>query len=471
MRSKFFLLFLPLGAMMCQSGAALAQDSAENPANGAIHLHEPVIKETRPRAAQPQAAQRGYTMEQAVKRALDANPGIEAKILVVEQARMTIGVAQSTFWPRLSLVASRDRLRNRGDVGNADQLSSDNYSYGMRLTMPLFAGFAHLNGVMKAKLAADVEKERLRQARLELLSTVQLQFLQFMKAKDDLNTALESVRRLETQGKAAEAFVKVGMAPRLAVLQNEADLATAKLQVIRTKNQMENALAQLSTSLALAPTDTVDYLGNLKDFHRGIHGTEAEAIRTALYRRPDLIVAQKSVAVAFKDVDIRKGEYAPKVQLNWDVMHDNHDYEEQLENYQDYSRSYWAVGINVSWDIFTGGDTTFGLLADRSRAEALRKDYENTVNGARTEVLAALRDIKATEEMITAAGKGALAAREGYAMANKRFETNTGSMTDLLTAQMKLTEAENQVNQAWAEHQGARARFWYSIGQENPSLR
>ena len=470
MRNKFFILLLPLCAMMCQGGAALAQDAAANPAPGAIHLHEPVIKQSRPQAVQ-QAAQRGYTMEQAVKRAFDANPSIESKALVVEQAGMNVGVAQSAFWPRLTLVASRDRLRNHGDFGNSDQLSNDNQAYGMRVTMPLFAGFAHLNGFMKAKLAADVERERLRQARLELLSTVQLQFLQLMKSKDDLNTAEESVRRLETQGKAAEAFVKVSMAPRLVVLQNEADLAAARLQVIRARNQMENSLAQLSTSLALAPTDKVDYLGNLKDFHKGVHGTEEEAVRTALFRRPDLIVAQKSVAVAFKDVDIRKGQYAPRVDLNGQAMHEKHDYDEQLENYKDYSRTYWAVGINVSWDIFTGGDTTFGLLADRRRAQALQKDYENAINVARTEVSTALRDIKATQEMITAAEKGAEAAQEGYAMAKKRFETNTGSMTDLLNAQMKLTEAENHVNQAWAEHHAARARFWYSVGQENPGLR
>lgn len=439
---------------------------APNLATGGMHLHEMVSSQTR-----PADMQLTYTMKEAVIRALEANPGVEAKVLLAERARMNIGVAQSVFWPRLSLLATRNRLSNHGDFGNADEISSDNTAYGLRTTMPLFAGFTHLNAVMQAKLNADVEKERLRQARLELLSTVQLQFLQLLKARDNLNTAEKSVQRLETQGKIAEAFVRTGMAPRLNVLQNEADLSAARLEVIRAHNAVENAMAQLGGSLGLPPETTVVYTGNLRDFGTAADMPEAEAIQMALYRRPDLIIAQKSVAVAFKDVAIRKGEYAPKVDLSWEAMHDNHDYTEHIENYDDYSRSYWAVGINVSWDIFTGGSTTFGLLADRRRAESLQKDYENAVNGMRVEVLAALRDIQAAREMTGAADKGVEAAREGYAMAQKRFETNTGSMTDLLTAQMRLTEAENHVSQAWAEYHSARARFWYSIGQENPGLR
>ncbi|MDR3088242.1 MAG: TolC family protein [Desulfobulbaceae bacterium] len=465
--STRFLLLLALGAALaCPLGRHAAALAESGGASGRIHLHELLIQPTR-----PTAARLVYTMQEAVERALVANPGVESKILLVERARMNIGMAQSAFWPRLSLTVSRNRLRNHGEFGSSDEISSNSRSHGLRATWSLFAGFAHLNAVMKARLERDVEEERLRQARLELLSTVQLQFLGLLKAKDDLNTAEESVRRLETQGEAAEAFVRVGMAPRLTVLQNEADLAAAKLQVIRSRGEVENALAQLAGSLALPPEEVAAYSGNLREFSGDVDLTAETALETALFRRPDLIIAQKSVAVAFKDVDIRKSGYAPRVDLSFDSMRDKHDYEEQLENYEDYSRSYWAVGINVSWDIFTGGDTTFGLLADRRRAEALQKDYENAVSGARIEVLAALRDIRAGKEMVAVSRKGVAAAREGYAMAEKRFQTNTGSMTDLLDAQLRLTEAENEVSRAYAEYHSARARFWYHIGQENPGLR
>ena len=42
-----------------------------------------------------------FTLEQAVQYAMKANPGIESKVLQLEQAKMNIGVAQSYFWPRV----------------------------------------------------------------------------------------------------------------------------------------------------------------------------------------------------------------------------------------------------------------------------------------------------------------------------------------------------------------------------------
>lgn len=410
-----------------------------------------------------------YNLEQAVQRALEANPGVEARLRLVEQARMNIGVAQSHFWPRLSLVTSVDRLKNSGEVGSTDELSSRSRAHGIRASLSIFAGFAHLNNLQKSRLSSDMEEARHLQAQLELIAHVQIQFIQLLKAREELHTAEKSVKRLKTQLEAAQAFVKVGMAPYLNVLQNEAELAAAVQLVIRARNEIRNAEAQLNSYLALPLDKKVTYKGKLRDFSGIVDYTEAEALKTALYRRPDLIIAQKSVAIACKDVDMRLADYMPRVDLTYDAMRFRKDYENKL--YRDYSRSYWAVGLNFSWEFFSGGESTFGLLGDRKRAQALQKDYENAVSTAKTEVIRSLLDLGAAKELIAVSQKGLDAAKEGYAMAEKRFQTNTGSMIDLLDAQNRLTEAEKSVSTALAEYHSARARFFFHIGRHNPGLK
>ncbi len=409
-----------------------------------------------------------YTMEQAVEYALKANPGVEAKLLLLDQARMNVGVAQSYFWPRVSLVAANNRLKNSGEVGSTDELSSRSWSQGVRASLSLFAGFAHLNNLLKSRLSVDVESARHQQARLELGVNVQLQFLQLLKAREDLKSAEESVTRIMTQLKAARSFVDVGMAPYLNVLQNEVELAKARQQVIRVRNDIRNSEVQLNKYLGFSPDRPVNYRGNLRDFSGVVNYTEEQAIKTALYSRPDLIVAQKSVAVACKDVDIRLGEYLPRVDLTYDDMRFSKDYDEEL--YRDYKRSYWAVGLNVSWEIFSGGGTAFAALGERKRAQSLQKDYEDALSGARTDVIRSLLDITAAKELIAASRTGVAAARESYAMANRRYLTHTGTITDLLDAQLKLTEAENDASRALTEYHSARAKFFYYIGRENPGL-
>ena len=414
------------------------------------------------------SAERTFTLEEAARHAVKVNPSVEAKLLIMEQARMNVGVAQSYFWPRVSLISGNSQLKNFGDVGSTEELTSMTWTRGVRVGMNLFSGFMHVNNTHKALLTVDMEKARHQQARLELIANVQLQFLQLLESREELKTAEESVSRIETQLKAAQSFVNVGMAPYLNVLQNEVDLSKAQQQVIRVRNDIRNGEVQLNKYLGFLPDQPVNYKGNLRDFSSVINYTEEQAIKTALFSRPDLIVAQKSIAVSYKELHVRMGEFAPRVDLTYDDMYFEREYNDK--RYKDYMRTYWAVGLNVSWDIFTGGSTVFATLAERKRNQALQKEYEDTMAGARTDVIRSLLDIKAAKELITTTRKGMDAAQESYAMANKRYMTHTGTITDLLDAQLKLTTAENDASRALMEYQRARSRFFYYIGRENMSL-
>lgn len=418
--------------------------------------------------ALPAQAAQTFTLDEAVEHALKANPSVEAKLLLLDQARLNVSVAQSYFWPRVSLVASRNKLENSGQVGSVDEMSNKSRSHGMRVNWSLFAGFAHLTNLQKSYLNVDVEQARHHQARLELITNVQLQFLKLLELRDQLKSAEESVKRITTQLSAAQSFVNVGMAPYLNVLQNEVDLATAQQQVIRVRNDIRNTEVQLNKFLAFSPDEPITYKGKLDAFTGMVTYNEEEAINTALFSRPDLIVAQKTVAIAYKDVNSRLGEFLPRVDANYDDMRFKKDYDDKRQ--KDYSRSYWAVGLNFSWEIFSGGGTYFATQGERKRAQAMQKNYEDAMSGAKTDVIRALLDIKAAQELIAVSRKGVVAAQESYNMANKRYLTHTGTVTDLLDAQLKLTRAENEASRALMEYHSARAQFYYYIGRENPGL-
>lgn len=424
-----------------------------------------------PRFATTARAGETFTLERAVVRAVKTNPSLEAKLLTLEQARMNVGVAQSYFWPRVSLVASGNRIENHEEVQtySADDLTSKSWSKGVRLTLSLFAGFAHLNNLEKTRIVVETEKARHQYARLELVCNVQLQFLRLLKSREDLKSALEAIERIETQLKAAEKFVKVGMAPYVNVLQNKTELARARQDVIRVKNDIRNSEVQLNRYLGFLPEESVRYEGNLRDFYFTELPSEAEAIETALEKRPDLVVARKSIETAIKDVQIRMGEFMPRVDANYDNMSHSKDYRDK--RYNDYTRRYWSAGVSLSWELFSGGGSVFGTLSERKRLESLKKDYEDALSGARADVIRALLDVNAAKELIASTRVGVESARESYAMASKRYMTGVGTVTELLDAQLKLTQAETSASQALMEYHGARARLYFYTGREKPGLK
>lgn len=421
------------------------------------------------RNAKPPAGQT-FTIAQAVEEALRANPNIEAKRLLLESARMNIGVAQSFFWPRVSIMWSSNRLKNYEEVNtyNSDNLSSFNWNKGIRISYPIFAGFAHLTGLQQAMLQADMQKEQHRLACLELASNVQLQFLDLLKLRDDLKTARDSIKRLETQLASAEAFVEMDMAPYLNVLQNRTDLATAKQQLIKTENNIRNAEVQLNRYLGRPDGTNIRYVGTLKDIPMQLKITEEEAIKESLRQRPDLQIAQKSIEVAFQDMRIAMSQYLPRIDLTYDDMASSKDYDNG--QYQGYTRNYWSAGITFTWEIFSGGQTTFSTLSQKKRADSLRKDYEEAVNGARTEIVRTLLDIESAKELIQSTKSGLQSATEGYNMAMTRYDTDTGTITELLDAQLRLTQAENDAANALLQYQQGRARLFFYLGRQNPGL-
>lgn len=412
-----------------------------------------------------------YTLEQAVQYAMKSNPSIESKVLLLEQAKMNIGVAQSYFWPRISLVTTSSRTKNYDPVPvySSDSLSQRTWTKGLRGSLSLFAGFAHLNNLEKSKLNSDIAAANQQQAELELGCNVQLQFLQLLKQREDLKSAEESVVRIKKQLAASEAFVKQGMAPYLNVLQNQVELSKAQQNVIKVKNDIRNSEVQLNKYLNYDPNAQIKYVGNLKDYSNGISYSEESAIVAAIKSRPDLIVAQKSIEVAFKDMHISMSQFLPKVDATYDNMRFSVDYDDP--HYDDYGRHYWSAGLNFSWEVFSGGATTFDTLAQRRKAQSLQKDFEEAISSARTEVIKSLLDMKAAKELIATSRVGVTAARESYAMANKRYMTSTGTITELLDAQLRLTQAEGDESQAFHDYQAARSRFFYYIGSKNPGLR
>ncbi len=412
-----------------------------------------------------------YDLAQAVAQAVKANPGIEAIQKQLETAKMNIGVAQSNFWPRAAVSLNTNRLQNvkNAQTYNSDNLSSYNWAKGLRVSWNLFSGLVHLTSLQQSVIRKDIAAERLRAARLELEANVQLQFLALLRSREDLKSAKESIARLEEQLKSAEAFVREGMAPYLNVLQNQTELASAQQRLIRVENDIRNAEVQLNRYLGLAPNEKVNYRGNLRDYAHGVKFSEEEAIKAAERGRPDLVIAKKSIEVAWKDMQIAMGQFLPRIDANYDNMGQSKDYDNA--QYEDYTRTYWSAGLSFSWEFFSGGNTIFQTLSERKKAQGLRKEYEDAMANARSEVIRSLLDIQAAKDLIAASIKGVDAARESYAMADKRYATNTGTITELLDAQTRLTEAENAHSEALAQYQTSRARFFYSIDQDNPGLK
>lgn len=409
-----------------------------------------------------------YDLQSAVARALQENFTVSAAEDAARAAESGREAARGTFGPALGTGYEYQRRQHRIAPGATREQDKDLFTWTIWLRQNVFAGFATLNAYQKAALQQENAGHGVSKARLELIGTVQENFLRLLQARENTRSAKDSLERLRSQLKVTTAFWEVGLKPRLDVLQAEVDVATAEDFLLQTTSAYETQVSRLNTLLVLPAEAATLYTGSLSfiPFTRSFE----DCLQTAFAKRPDLRMAEKTIAIAEKDVGIAKSEYYPKVdaEAGWSTQGDT----AAAAGSANLPRHYgaWSFAVGAEWTAFSGGTTYYGVsqarhTRNRYVAEAmdLKQEISHDVKSRMLKIAEAAKRIKVAQ-------KGLEQAREAYRMADALYQAQAGIFIDVLDAQAKLTQAEASLTGAQADYLIAIAQLHVAIGEENPAL-
>lgn len=414
------------------------------------------------------AAMQSFTLEAAVTTALDRNFAVKAAEEGHKGAQAGTKSSRGAFGPVLGAGYDYDRRQHGADSRGRFQ-DKELFTWRAYLTQNVFAGFATLADYQQASLKEDSAREGVRQARLELIRTVQENFFIYLRARQNVISARDALERLQSQLASSQAFYDVGVSPRIDVLQAEVDVSAAESALLVAENVVESQRARLNTLLLLPLDLQVEYQGELGyiPFSRSFDDCLNQAYRL----RPDLIMAEKSVQIADTDIVKAKSAFYPQVFATgaWGTTGSDALAAGSPNARTRYNE--WSVALNAEWPLFEWGRTVYdvrraGHEKNRVRAEAdnLRQEVGYTVKVRMLAMDEAAKRIKV-------AHKGVEQAREAYRMSDARYRQQVGTMTDVLDAQAKLSQAEAALAEAMSDYGIALSSIYAAIGEENPSLK
>ncbi|NJB68965.1 outer membrane protein [Desulfobaculum xiamenense] len=409
-----------------------------------------------------------YNMEQAVVRALEANPSIIAArhdLAGSEEGRKS---ARGAFLPSAKATygyTAKDHAKPKPQSATSE---ADLFSAGVNVHQNIFTGWNTLSTYQKSVLGKERSQATLRSAELTLVGLVQQNFLGLLQARENVRVAEDSLKRLQEQLKVTRAFYDVGLKPRLDVLQAEVDLARAEDTLLSARNSVSTQMARLNTLLGLELDADADYAGSLDyvPFSAGIDDVLARAYKA----RPDLEIAGKSVEIALKDETIAKSGYYPQVGADFDWSTYGDDMTASGSDLVKTEFSEWSVGVSASWTLWEWGKTHYAVKQAKESVKSLIASADNTRQEATYEVKANHLDIGKAAESIKVNRKAVEAAQEGYRMAVARYQAQVGTNTDVLDAQERLTTAEAGLIKALADYRIALSKMFVSMGEQNPAL-
>ncbi len=479
-RLGFILAGMGIAGLMF-SDQSLAASSAQNPQSAGSELGDVYdnshkndrMKDLMPKEPPSTTKMDGplgddeYDMEKAVLRALKENYNVKAKeasALAAEEGRKSV---RGTFGPVLSTSYGYTKLQHKPSFGGQNQ--DDSYfTWNVTATQNVFSGLRTLSSYQKSVLqkeSADADKVN---NDITLILDVQTNFLNLLKARENIRSAQDSVERLLSQLKVTRAFYEVGLKPRLDVLQAEVDVANAEDVLLQATQNEETLTARLDTLLNIDIHKTVRYVGTLAQvpFHYGLD----ECLERAYRQRPDIYIAQKAVEISDKDTAIAGSDFYPQVNAQWSWETQGDSLTADGSNVNSNRFSSWNVGVQADWNVFEWGKTYYSYRQQKQLTSKAKAEQSNLHNEVAFEIKSKLLQLNEAEKRIKVSRKGLAQAREAFRMAEARYQAQVATITDVLDAQSRLTNAESSYTAAMGDYEIAIASLYAAMGEKRPDL-
>jgi outer membrane protein TolC len=121
--------------------------------------------------------------------------------------------------------------------------------------------------------------------------------------------------------------------------------------------------------------------------------------------------------------------------------------------------------VNVTWTLWDGGRSRADRAATLAQADALRHRLADFDAAVAVDVRQRLLDRESAEAALAACGEGVTAATENQRVVEQRFAAGVAASTDVLDAEVALSEAELECTRLAAAVRIAEAALLRVVGQ------
>ena len=366
-----------------------------------------------------------------IDRALKDNFDIATAVARIKQARSTLGITQSGFFPSLDVDAS---FRDGGQVGK----SASTYGMGANVgwEVDIFGGTRR--GIEAS--VEDYKASLMDKCAVKIAVSAEVARTYFLYRSYEQELIITK-SNLQTQRKTFE----VTKQRRLNGFESDIDVVRALSQVENTSSQIprlegQMMLARHSLELLLAvPTGSLQKeLSVAKDLPKLENfipvGVPAELVQ----RRPDVIMAEHKLHSAVAKIGEAKADWYPKFSITGQIGYSAPDFG-KLDQKRYGS---WSVGPTISWNIFQAGKTYFNVELRKAVAEEAGISWDNTVLTAIKEVEDALVSASKERERIGYINKVVESNKKAFELSSKLYTEGEIEFLDLLEAQRAMLSSQ-----------------------------
>ena len=387
---------------------------------------------------------------------------------IVKGAEQTLQELAPGYYPPGTLIDNIEKNRPQVESSSGDGGISvgrdNNWSYGFSAGMPL------INASLWKSIAIsgqDVELaiEQARASKIDLTNQVKIAYYSVLLATDSYRVFKESYDNAMDNYRDIEQKFNQGLVAEYDLIRADVAVKNIEPSMLQAENSVKLVQWQLKALMGLdldMPIECEGQLVNYKDELFGDYLTttsDTSLVDNTTLRQLDIQHGQ--LANVLK---LQKFDFLPTLSLtglyNWTSMNNDFKFGEYKWN------PYSMVGISLSIPIFSGGSKTQKINQTRVSMHQLSLQRDNLERNLQLAVRQSLNSMNTCVKRFDAAQKGVEQAQRGYLIAQKRYDTGAGTLLEMNDAELAMTQAKLNFNQAIYDYMVAKSDMEKTLGKQ-----
>ena len=406
------------------------------------------------------------TLDQAIEIALSDNPTIQVAEQTVQLKKISNKETVMGLLPEASLAGSYTRTIKKQTMvmnGMEFQVGIENsYNGGLSVSLPIFAPTLY-KSMKLTKTDVALAVEQARSSKLDLVNQVTKAFYQTLLAQDSYAVLEKSFAQSEENFRIVNAKFEQGRVSEFDKISAEVQMRNLKPSVISARNAVELSKLQLLVLMNIEPETEFELIGSLQDYEESVYAGLLTADTNSLNDNSALKQMDMNVKMLQQTLSLNKQNFAPMVAMQFNYMYTcmANDFKFKQYNWNPYSN----LALSVSIPLFKYSNFS-NLKKTNLQISQLMQNRDYTARQLAMQQQSYLNSMAASAEQVTSNREAIAQAKKGRDIAEKLYEVGRGTVLELNSAEVALTQAQLTYAQSIFDYLSAKADLDKLQGKE-----
>ena len=409
------------------------------------------------------------TLDKALEIALDENPTIKVAAEEIALKKVASKEAWQSLLPEASLNGSLDHTIKAAEMKLNDmsfkmgQDGTNTANAGLSINLPLFAPAVY-RAMSMTKTDIELAVEKSRASELDLINQVTKAYYQLMLAQDSYEVLQGSYKLAEDNFNVVNAKYQQGAVSEFDKISAEVQMRSIKPNVISAANAVTLAKLQLKVLMGITADVDIKTDDNLTNYESMLFANQLKEEDMSLENNTTMKQFELNMKLLEKNVKSLKTNFMPTLSMSFSYQYQSL-YNPNI-NFFDYTWSNSSsLMFNLSIPLYRASNFT-KVKSARIQMRQLDWNRIDTERKLNMQVVSYRNNMTASSEQVVSNKENVMQAEKAVQIAGKRYEVGKGTVLELNSSQVSLTQAQLTYNQSIYDYLVAKADLDQVLGKD-----